>query len=695
MPVSDPGMGSGVKESFGGGSSGKTKVVADLTGAYKDLNTEMGKTKSLSADIKSTLDSTRAPSISSSSGSKSSFKPSSSSMDNSSSSGDDGGPDGGDNTSGGGGSSGSTISSKRRRKFKSSMLSATTQGVDTEDYITNDIARNRFGFFGGKFGDPEWGVNAFKRMMRNGTPIAPLDAAFAAMTGIGAGLGPGLANYGTIMNSVSSLSNLVPGAGLTESMGGVAALNQGASVNKLRMIGINVRDQNGYMRNIEDIARDLWNTLNTNKSGTSRITQRDLAYSLQPGNSVDMLLNQYFGNDEVLRDGIVSYLFQFAGSSYKGPYYGEQTTGRLELEATGATPGVVSNIARRQAATYNLQNANTSAGILGLSRANESISFVADLFASLDAVHRIAVDTYVGASAYFQTVAGAGKGAGGSIIATALGDPEATKKMGETDFGKTMKYVIAEIMAVGAIEKFFRDIRGERAVPEFTPYGDDTTDYVDPTASGSSSGGSSGTSGGGGTSGGNSGGTSSLRPKKPVAKYKMTGETAVGWAKKLLTRLGKPQTKANIAAIVGWMMHENTGSSGWLGERNNPLNTKFTTGKEVGVDEYGINVYATEAEGIDAVAQTLQLKGHGYENILSSLDSYTSTEAQTWSKIVGSDWAAGHYGATSTDKQVTFHGTTVNINLPAGSANDPDAIAAAVYNALKTQAHVDAGRGGR
>ena len=37
----------------------------------------------------------------------------------------------------------------------------------------------------------------------------------------------------------------------------------------------------------------------------------------------------------------------------------------------------------------------------------------------------------------------------------------------------------------------------------------------------------------------------------------------------------------------------------------------------------------------------------------------------------------------------------LNINLPAGSANDPDAIAAAVYNALKTQAHVDAGRGGR
>lgn len=277
--------------------------------------------------------------------------------------------------------------------------------VTPGDYITNDIAKNRYSFFG--TGKPGTDSMAFQGMMNAGTPISNMDATQAIMAGSSMGFMPGLKNYSTISGSAAGISNMVPGVGLEAGMGATAALNQGSSVNKLRMIGIQVRDQNGYMRAVEDIAKDLWNTINRTKTGGSgKITQSDLSYSLQPGMSLDMLLNQYFGGDAVLRQSVISYLYQFASG---------QATTKEGLGASGAMPGIVSSMSSREAASYKFTDRYTAPGVSGIMGANAVISGLAN-FMSEPGIFGGIADAGVTTATFLETMGGAGNGAGADIF---------------------------------------------------------------------------------------------------------------------------------------------------------------------------------------------------------------------------------------------------------------------------------------
>jgi murein DD-endopeptidase MepM/ murein hydrolase activator NlpD len=277
------------------------------------------------------------------------------------------------------------------------------------DYITNDIAKNRYSFFNS--GAPGTNSSAFTGMMNAGTPISNMDATNAIMAGSSMGFMPGLKNYSTISNSAAGISNLVPGVGLEAGMNATAALNQGSSVNKLRMIGIQVRDNNGFMRGVEDIAKDLWNTLNRNKTSgggtrSGKITQEDLSYSLQPGMSLDMLLNQYFGSDAVLRQSVISYLYQFASQ-------GTGAVTKDTLQASGAMPGISASMGAREAASYKFTDTYTDSGIQGIMSANGVITGAANFLSdSATALGKPAVT----AATFLETMGGAGNGAGADIF---------------------------------------------------------------------------------------------------------------------------------------------------------------------------------------------------------------------------------------------------------------------------------------
>lgn len=283
-------------------------------------------------------------------------------------------------------------------------LSAVNDAINPADYISNDIMRRRAGFFAGIGGNAgaAAGGRMFQQMMNAGTGISKFDAANAAMAGNSAGLMTGLANYSTVAGSAATFSNLVPGAGLEGGMNATAALNQASSVNKLRMIGIKVRGDNGLMRSVKDIANDLWNMLNSQKLGGGKITAADLSLSLQSGNSLDSLLNQYFNGDPVLRQGVVTELYLKAG--------GNADT-KAALKKTGAEAEIAQNLGRVNAAKYNLTNAYTSSGVHGIEAANELIITGANTFAG-------AVKEFGGivqAMAFTQTLAalpGAAQGVG-------------------------------------------------------------------------------------------------------------------------------------------------------------------------------------------------------------------------------------------------------------------------------------------
>jgi len=494
-------------------------------------------------------------------------------------------------------------------------------------------------------------------MMNAGTSTSSLDAADAAMAGVSGGLMPGLKNYKDIIKSVAGVSNMLPGAGLTSSMGAVGALNQASSVNKLRMIGIQVRDQNGLMNGVEKIAKDLWDMLNRSKTGGAKITAQDLSYSLQSGMSLDSLLNQYFSGDPVLRDAIVAYLYQYASG---------HTTTKSGLLATGANPGISQSVSRRNAAAYGAENAVTNAGITGIEWANTQVTNIANEIKNANEFVSIVRDNAVTAAAALEVITGAGNGAVGTLMGTALAAGKlalqslvlgSTSAIGNVAAGPGRLAALAT--SLGKIKGLGGIIAGTIALLG----GNDDSSNAD-------------TGGGGG------------EVKFPVdssgyANYDNGGETSAGWAKKLLGALDAPVTNANVAALQEWMYHENTAGSGYLGTRNNPLNMLSDpgTGYGLGRDASGAQVYATEAQGIAATAKQLKIgQSQGYQTIVGMLQSGRATEEELWSAIAGSKWDENRYGAAGT---MRYNGATFNINISGAENMDPTSLANAIKNAIE------------
>jgi len=691
----------GIKNSFGlGGGTSKTRLVADLNDEYKKLNATLKETEKLSKSIAGSLKISggRAGGADSMSGADNAMRPGGP--------GGPGGPSGPGNPPApggtGGGGNGASYSSALRT-MGGAAVTALATGIDTENYIANDVARRRFGFFSGVYSRQNdnvgtiAGAKAFASMSSRGTPTSAMDAANAAMAGNSMGLMSGLKNYNTVINSTAGISNVMPGVGLEGGMGAVAALNQGASVNKLRMIGIQVRDQNGFMRGVEDIARDLWNSLNRNKSGMTKITESDLSFSLQAGNSLAMLLDQYFGTDAVLRQSVVSYLFQFAknnGAKVGGGYQTE--AGKKELLTTGANPGITQSIGARNATGQANINAYTSAGVGGIQAANDLIMNLTKLTTSF----MPAFESIVSAATNAQTLGGAGNGAGSILTKGAL---EAARvplaassdlvKLGLTTpegiafAGGLLSVIVANRNATQQTDERQADlIQAGLASPNdtYTQSGtnpknikadadqkqlyQDISDWYTKTNGGKF-----------------------VADSKGFANYKMTS-TQRGWSESLLERLGAPKTRANVDAIKEWMQHENTSGSNYLGSRNNPLNFLDDpgTGLGLGKDASGAQVYATEAQGLDATAKLLkQGKSQGYQKIVSLLQSGKATEDELWSAISGSKWDEGRYGAGG---KMSYNGATININIPNAANMDPTQLASAIKKVLDDQGQVDQAR---
>lgn len=379
----------------------KTQLVVDLTSAYDKLNFSLEKTEKLSKSIADNLkvlgtgpSGLNIPT----SGSKSAGNSMNFGFQNVS--GNSGKDDNSSNSMG---------FAKALGKFGLGSLvaggTAAMQMVQPEKFVENQILRTRFDFFAGQQGA---GSMSFQNMMRQGTGTSDMDAARAAGMAMSMGMMP-TANknglFNTYSGSAATLSNMVPGAGLEGGMSAVNSLNQAASVNKLRMIGIQVRNSaTGMMNSYSDIAGQLWEVIKRAHTGGGAITADELSLSLQPGNSLASLLDQYFSGDPVLRQGIVTELYKRAG--------GLNGYSKSKLQAMGILPAVANSMGKTNAALYGAVNAYTDVGTKGVMDANTVIANAAKMFADN-------VDKFGGivqAMSAAQTLAGSGGGAGGTIL---------------------------------------------------------------------------------------------------------------------------------------------------------------------------------------------------------------------------------------------------------------------------------------
>ena len=208
---------------------------------------------------------------------------------------------------------------------------------------------------------PGYQYSAMNNAMRAGTAVGPDDITQAINAGVKMGLGPGLSNYNYgkgfsgILGGAALASNLSPGIGLTGGVGVMAGINSAQNVNMLRMLGINVRGQNGAtMNDLPQIIDQLYTLITRNNPNP---TPQDIATSLMPGNALDSLINQYFGGDANIREVIVAGLVQKV--KVKGSLRQSGTKGALGL--TGGTNTAISSISNRNLAESQLIQGFTDA----------------------------------------------------------------------------------------------------------------------------------------------------------------------------------------------------------------------------------------------------------------------------------------------------------------------------------------------
>jgi murein DD-endopeptidase MepM/ murein hydrolase activator NlpD len=417
----------------GGIFSRKSELVADLTSAFKTLNAELEKTKKLSEDISKNIKGSfpgggagnlLGSSFGTSTGTKTT-------------------EENNQGSSGGGGKN--LLLGLVKGAFKVGGMALQAM-PSVQEAFEQDLLRSRFGFFGGA------NANATQmQMARQGTTTDPLDAARASMIGATQGLMPGLKNFSSVAQSAATISNLMPGVGVSGGMQAMGALNQGRNVNMLRMIGVNVRGSDGLQRSFEDIANDLWKNINSQKSGSSKITKQDLSLSLQPGNALASMMDQYFGNDPVLRQGVISALYQKAGG---GSFTKES------IVSSGASTSAVTSQSERNAASLNVNQALAPSILTGFEKANELLTIASNKLAEGARSAGIIGDAIRGAATskgFVDTIATSGNGAGaaslgiaGSLLGGAFGSLFGSKAAGK--FGTGVKATGKSIW--GGFKKF-------------------------------------------------------------------------------------------------------------------------------------------------------------------------------------------------------------------------------------------------
>lgn len=157
-------------------------------------------------------------------------------------------------------------------------------------------------------------------------------------------LGIGGPNFANVALGAAQMSNLTPGIGVEGSMRAYGAIQQGRNVNMLRGIGIRIRGEDGSLKPMPQIIDEVWNKLNREKMGSEPITVQDVTISLQPGNALASMLDQYFGNDPLLRKQVEDGLILKARSG--GAAFSGRDLKKLG-EKYGATTPAVSSLSQR------------------------------------------------------------------------------------------------------------------------------------------------------------------------------------------------------------------------------------------------------------------------------------------------------------------------------------------------------------
>lgn len=213
-------------------------------------------------------------------------------------------------------------------------------------------------------------------LVKAGTANNPLDAPKAMLSMAAGGIGMTMQND-AILRGVGQMSNLTPGVGIERTAEAFVNMQAPRNVNMLRFIGISARDPiTGQPKSPTDIAEQLWQKMNRQMVGSEPISTEDLDMGFLPGNSLDSMMRQYFGNDEVVISQVKAYFYAKAA--------GVKKMTKKQLKKYGATSDYVEAQANRTAEAQQTLQQTSGALAAGAEHASQIAAGIAKLNNQMD-----------------------------------------------------------------------------------------------------------------------------------------------------------------------------------------------------------------------------------------------------------------------------------------------------------------------
>lgn len=457
-----------------------------------------------------------------------------------------------------------------------------------------------------------------ERMSYEGTVLDKMDAMRSLVAAQSYGItGPNITQaggqFGSVGMGVAQVSNLLPGIGAEGSMRAFGAMQQGRNVNMLRGIGIRLRDEQGNLKPPDQIIDDLWKKICRDYArayGSDRKpSEREVLIGLQPGNSMDSMLDMYFGNDPMAKQLVAN------GLLFKAKTGGGAIT-KENIQEFGGTTAAVSAFSKRNAAAAQGLGQVANAGAIGYEQAAQSLTLLGQFMNMLDRFTGV-LQLATRGNAFVTTLMGSGNDFLTKILTMLLGIKGKATGGGVND---KVPYVV-----------------GEEGPELFIPKTDGTI-------------------------------IPNMDNKNPFRHHggsvKDTGPnlSKQDWARALITKLGGSPTDANMAAVTSWMDQEGghwNNSAGY-----NPLNTtRILPGSSL-MDagpgrSHGVRHYTSWNQGLEATVLTLteKAKERGYDKIVNAIVS-GKDKSRIMDAVYASKWGTGKGGGgtTSAEDVATFFG---------------------------------------
>lgn len=322
---------------------------------------------------------------------------------------------------GGGGYTGNTNLSKYVGENPTAGVlyaAALTSGLVDKpgESVEAQLLMSRSGYFTGQGYDKTNALQA--TLSKQGTVTSKMDV----MRGLSAAQSAGITGPNTVaangsMSSVAAgvaaASNLVPGMGFEGTMRAYASMQQGRNVNMLRGIGIQLRDEQGNMKPPDQIIDDIWKKIcrdygQAYGSG-KKPSKQEVQIGLQPGNSMDSMLDMYFGNDPMAKQLVAN------GLLYKAETGGSAIS-KETLTKLGATTEATNAFSNRNAAAAKQTGLTAEAGAKGYTTAANILAGISNQITGNDGL-LAAIKAITEGNATTLTLLGAANDTGNKVLA--------------------------------------------------------------------------------------------------------------------------------------------------------------------------------------------------------------------------------------------------------------------------------------